>query len=61
MASGLILFFYITAHLVNHALGLVSLETAEAGMSIAVEVWYSLPGTAMLYKKLREDRVLKPI
>ena len=49
MASGLILFFYITSHLVNHALGLVSLETAEAGMSIAVEVWYSLPGTAMLY------------
>src|SRR5262245_46018737 len=49
MASGLILFFYITSHLVNHALGLVSLETAEAGMSIAVEVWYSPPGTAMLY------------
>jgi adenylate cyclase len=49
MASGLILFFYITSHLVNHALGLVSLETAEAGMSIAVEVWYSLPGTAILY------------
>ena len=49
MASGLILFFYITSHLLNHALGLVSLQTAEAGMSIAVEVWYSLPGTAMLY------------
>ena len=49
MGSGLILFFYITAHLVNHALGLVSLQTAEAGMSIAVEVWYSLPGTVLLY------------
>jgi adenylate cyclase len=49
MASGLILFFYITAHLVNHALGLISLDIAEAGMAIAVEVWYSLPGTIALY------------
>jgi adenylate cyclase len=49
MASGLILFTYIAAHLINHALGLISLGTAEAGMEIAVEVWYSLPGTILLY------------
>ena len=49
MASGLILFTYIGAHLINHALGLISLDTAEAGMEIAVEVWYSLPGTILLY------------
>src|SRR4051812_3149570 len=49
MASGLILFTYIGAHLINHALGLISLSTAEAGMEIAVEVWYSLPGTVLLY------------
>jgi adenylate cyclase len=49
MASGLILFCYIGAHLINHALGLISLDTAEAGMSIAVEVWYSRPGTILLY------------
>lgn len=49
MASGLILFFYIGAHLINHALGLVSLGAAEAGMEVAVEVWYSLPGTVLLY------------
>ena len=49
MASGLVLFFYIGAHLLNHALGLVSLETAEAGMSIGVEVWYSPTGTVLLY------------
>ena len=49
MASGLILFTYIAAHLINHALGLISLDTAEAGMEIAVEVWYSLPGTILLY------------
>jgi adenylate cyclase len=49
MASGLILFTYIGAHLINHALGLISLETAEAGMEIAVGVWYSRPGTILLY------------
>ena len=43
MASGLILFTYIGAHLTNHALGLISLNTAERGMEIAVEVWYSVP------------------
>src|SRR5213075_713157 len=49
MASGLILFTYIGAHLLNHALGLISLGAAEAGMGYAVEVWYSLPGTILLY------------
>jgi adenylate cyclase len=49
MASGLILFAYIAAHLINHAFGLISLETAEAGMGYAVEVWYSTTGTLLLY------------
>src|SRR5262249_46362444 len=49
MASGLVLFTYITAHLVNHALGLVSLAAAERGLEYAVEVWYSMPGTVLLY------------
>jgi adenylate cyclase len=49
LASGLVLFTYITAHLVNHSLGLVSLNTAEAGLEIAVEVWSSWPGTVLLY------------
>src|SRR6476620_642187 len=49
LASGLVLFTYITAHLVNHALGLISLKTAEAGLEFAVEVWSSTPGTVLLY------------
>src|SRR6516162_3423213 len=49
MASGLVLFTYISAHLVNHALGLVSLAAAEKGLEYAIEVWYSLPGTVLLY------------
>jgi len=49
LASGLVLFGYILAHLVNHALGLISLDTAEAGLEIAIRVWSSLPGTVLLY------------
>jgi adenylate cyclase len=49
MASGLVLFTYIGAHLANHALGLVSLAAAEHGMEIAIVVWYSAPGTVLLY------------
>jgi adenylate cyclase len=49
LASGLVLFTYISAHLINHALGLISLDTAEAGLEIAIEVWSSLPGTLLLY------------
>jgi adenylate cyclase len=49
MASGLVLFAYIGLHLANHTLGLISLATAEAGMTIAIEVWYSVPGTVLLY------------
>ena len=49
MASGGVLFAYIALHLVNHALGLVSLHVAEAGMEIAIAVWYSWPGTVLLY------------
>jgi adenylate cyclase len=49
MASGLILFVYIGSHLLNHSLGLVSLHAAEAGMELAVEVWYSRLGTILLY------------
>jgi adenylate cyclase len=49
LASGLVLFTYIAAHLFNHALGLVSLDAAETGLRIAVTAWQSRPGTALLY------------
>ena len=49
LGSGLILFAYITAHLANHALGLVSVNAAEVGLSVAVAFWHSLPGTVLLY------------
>jgi adenylate cyclase len=49
LASGLVLFGYVTTHLVNHALGLVSLDAAEAMLRVAVSVWSSIPGTLLLY------------
>jgi len=49
MGSGLVLFTYIAAHLINHALGLISLNTAEEALGFAEDVWDSLPGTVLLY------------
>jgi len=49
LGSGLVLFGYVTAHFVNHTLGLVSVNAAEAGLRIAVAFWHSLPGTVLLY------------
>src|SRR5947207_4930896 len=49
LASGLILFAYVAAHLANHALGLISVAAAEDGLRVAVAVWQSLPGTVLLY------------
>lgn len=49
LGSGLVLFGYVASHLVNHALGLVSLETAETMLRVAVSAWASLPGTLLLY------------
>ena len=49
LGSGLILFSYVAAHLVNHALGLISIAAAERGLRVAVTVWQSLPGTLLLY------------
>ena len=49
LASGLILFAYVATHLVNHAVGLVSLEAAETMLRATVRVWTSWPGTVVLY------------
>ena len=47
--SGVVLFIYLTAHLINHALGLVSLAAAETGLDYAMMVWQSRAGTLVLY------------
>ncbi len=47
--SGLVLFTFITTHFVNHALGMISLETAEAGRGVFLGFWRNPLGTALLY------------
>ena len=49
LASGQVLWCYIASHFLNHALGLISLDAAEAGLRLAAAVWQSLPGTVLLY------------
>jgi adenylate cyclase len=43
------MFAYLTTHLSTHALGLIPLDAAEAGLIFAAEVWSSSPGTVALY------------
>ena len=47
--SGLILFVYITVHLSDHALGLVSIDAAEQALQLSVLVWHGFAGTTLLY------------
>jgi adenylate cyclase len=52
LLSGLVLFTYVTTHLLNHALGLVSLEAAEAGRLWFIAFWRHPLGTMLLYGSL---------
>lgn len=47
--SGVILLIYLFLHLVNHALGIWSLELAGRGLTLALRLWRSVPGTVLLY------------
>lgn len=49
LATGLVLFGYVTTHLTNHALGLISLSAMEAGRDTFLAIWRSLPGQIALY------------
>jgi len=49
LGSGLVMLSYLSMHLANHALGLVSLSAAEAGLRWSIALWQSVPGTVALY------------
>jgi len=49
LLTGLVMFAYITIHLVNHALGIVSLSLAESGLRVEMVFWRSPPITLLLY------------
>ncbi len=47
--SGVVLLVYLLLHLVNHALGIWSLDLAGRGLVLALRLWHSVPGTVLLY------------
>ncbi|KQS83402.1 adenylate cyclase [Methylobacterium sp. UNC300MFChir4.1] len=52
LASGLILFGYVLTHLLNHALGNVSLDAMEDGLDLVTAVWLNPVGLTLLYGAL---------
>jgi adenylate cyclase len=49
LLSGLTLLSYMTLHMANHALALVSLDLAESALAVGVAVLHSPPGSLVLY------------
>ena len=52
LASGLVLFAFVTTHLLNHSLGLISLEALETGRAWFLLLWRTPVGALMLYGAL---------
>jgi adenylate cyclase len=52
LLTGLVLFAYVATHLVNHGLGLVSLDAMEAGRRGFLAFWRSPVGSTLLYGSL---------
>lgn len=48
LISGLVMFVFVTSHLLNHALGMVSLEMMQAAQGVFLAVWMSIPGSVLL-------------
>ncbi|HEX6959984.1 MAG TPA: adenylate/guanylate cyclase domain-containing protein [Ferrovibrio sp.] len=47
--SGLLLFAFLVTHLLNHALGLLSLQAMESGAALFKLLWRTWPATILLY------------
>ena len=52
MVTGLVIGLYVTMHLSNHALGLISVHAQEAVRPWVMALWHSLPGQVLLYGSL---------
>ena len=48
IASGVVLFVFVATHLINHALGLISLAAMEAGRWAFLALWRNPVGTTLL-------------
>ncbi|HEX3412072.1 MAG TPA: adenylate/guanylate cyclase domain-containing protein [Stellaceae bacterium] len=49
LSSGLVLLAYVTMHLLNHAVGLISLEAMEDVLWYIFRIWSNRPAQALLY------------
>ena len=49
LASGLVMFAYVTTHFINHSLGLVSVQTMDYALEHIYEYWASPVGGVILY------------
>ena len=58
LVAGLVLLVYVTLHLLNHALGLVSLAAMEVGRAWFLALWRNPLGTAALYGAITVHGVL---
>ena len=56
--SGVALFLYVTTHLANHALGLISLAAMEVGRDWFLSVWRGPVGSPALYGSLTIHSIL---
>lgn len=52
LASGIVLFTFLTCHLLNHSLGLISVDAMESGRAVFLAVWRSYLGTVVLFGAL---------
>ena len=50
--SGVVLFGYVASHLINHALGIVSLSAMDDGRFVFLAIWRNPVGTLALYGAL---------
>jgi len=58
LGAGLVLFTFVSTHLLNHALGLVSLAAMEEGRLWFLRLWRSPVGTVALYGALATHGLL---
>ncbi|MDM9625289.1 adenylate/guanylate cyclase domain-containing protein [Rhizobium sp. S152] len=49
LGAGLVMFVFITLHLSNHALGLISVSAADEGRRLFLAIWRNPLGTLLLY------------
>ena len=50
--SGLVLFTYVSIHLINHSLGLISVAAMQAMLDVVEHIWENPLGTTLLYGAL---------